>query len=90
VRPFHDARHGSLTTGAAAGESPIALMTRAEHRSMDTTKLYLHLAGTVFRDDAEALEQRMLGGTTLYRTDLTSDDLTEPESADHAAEGAER
>src|SRR5919197_2039379 len=48
VRPFHDARHASLTNGAAAGESPIALMT---HRSKQTTQLYLHLAGTVFRDE---------------------------------------
>jgi integrase len=41
VRPFHDARHASLTNGAAAGETPIALMARAGHRSMQTTKLYL-------------------------------------------------
>jgi integrase len=58
VRPFHDARHASLTNGAAAGEAPIALMTRAGHRSMSTTKGYLHLAGVVFRDEADALEQR--------------------------------
>jgi integrase len=45
VRPFHDARHASLTNGAAAGETPIALMSRAGHRSMSTTKGYLHLAG---------------------------------------------
>jgi hypothetical protein len=61
VRPFHDARHASLTNGAAAGETPIALMSRAGHRSMQTTKIYLHLAGTVFRDEAEALERRLLG-----------------------------
>jgi len=48
LRPFHDLRHASLTNGAAAGESPIALMTRAGHSNMSTTKLYLHLAGTVF------------------------------------------
>jgi integrase len=55
VRPFHDARHASLTNGAAAGDSPIALMSRAGHRSMQTTKTYLHLAGTVFPDEAAAL-----------------------------------
>ena len=53
VRPFHDLRHASLTNGAAAGESPVALMTRAGHTNMATTKRYLHLAGTVFRDEAE-------------------------------------
>jgi integrase len=54
VRPFHDLRHASLTNGAAAGETPIVLMTRAGHRSMATTKQYLHLAGVVFRDEADA------------------------------------
>lgn len=62
VRAFHDLRHASLTNGAAAGESPIALMTRAGHANMATTKLYLHLAGTVFREEADRLEQRLLGG----------------------------
>ena len=52
MRPFHDARHGSLTNGAAGGEAPIALMARAGHRSMATTNQYLHLAGVVFRDEA--------------------------------------
>jgi integrase len=61
LRPFHDLRHASLTNGAAAGEPPIALMARAGHRSMRTTNTYLHLAGVVFRDEAEALERRMLG-----------------------------
>jgi integrase len=60
VRPFHDLRHSSLTNGAAAGEQPIALMARAGHRSMSTTKGYLHLAGVVFRDEADALERRLL------------------------------
>jgi hypothetical protein len=34
VRPVHDARHASLTNGAAGGETAIALMARAGHRSM--------------------------------------------------------
>jgi integrase len=58
VRPFHDARHASLTNGAAAGESPIALMTRAGHANMSTTQTYLHLAGVVFPDEAQRLEER--------------------------------
>jgi integrase len=64
VRPFHDLRHSSLTNGAAAGEQPIALMTRAGHSSMATTKGYLHLAAVVFRDEADALERRLL--TSAY------------------------
>jgi hypothetical protein len=37
-------------------------MTKASHSDMKTTKRYLHLAGVVFRDEAEALERRLLGG----------------------------
>jgi integrase len=61
LRPFHDLRHASLTNGAAAGENPVALMARAGHASMATTKVYLHLAGVVFRDEAQRLEDRLLG-----------------------------
>lgn len=71
IRPFHDARHASLTNGAAAGEAPIALMTRAGHRSTATTKGYLHLAGVVFRDEAAALERWMLGDSVESSTGLT-------------------
>jgi integrase len=59
VRPFHDLRHAAITNNAAAGASPIGLMTWAGHSDMK--KVYLHLAGVVFRDEAEALERRMLG-----------------------------
>ncbi len=61
VRPFHDLRHTAITNDAAAGSSPIAVMSKAGHASMSTTKRYLHLAGVVFRDEAEALERRLLG-----------------------------
>ena len=61
VRPFHDLRHTAITNDAAAGSSAIAVMSKAGHASMATTKRYLHLAGTVFRDEADALERRLLG-----------------------------
>jgi integrase len=77
VRPFHDLRHASLTNGAAAGETPIALMTRAGHSNMGTTKRYLHLAGVVFRDEAEALERRLLGAAAVSTTPSTN--LSAPE-----------
>ena len=81
LRPFHDLRHASLTNGAAAGESPIALMTRAGHTNMATTKRYLHLAGTVFRDEAERLEDRLLGGglSTQRSTHLRAPEPTSPD-----------
>lgn len=84
VRPFHDARHGSLTNGAAQGESPIELMTRAGHKSMSTTKRYLHLAGTTFPDAVAALEARMLGdgGRKFYPSEATSPDLAAPKTAE--------
>jgi len=78
VRPFHDLRHTSITNEAAAGSSPIALMAKAGHRSMSTTNIYVHLAGVVFRDEAEALERRLLGvesSTHLSEPETISDDL---------------
>jgi integrase len=58
---LHDLRHAALTNLAATGASPIAVMATAGHRSMQTTKQYVHLAGVVFRDDADALSRRLLG-----------------------------
>jgi integrase len=84
VRPFHDARHASLTNGAAAGERPLELMARAGHRSMSTTNQYVHLAGVTFPDAAAALEDRLLGGRTFYPSESTSADLTAPEPAEEA------
>jgi hypothetical protein len=51
---------------------------------MSTTQRYLHLAGVVFRDEADRLERRLLGGTKLYPSESTSADVTAPESAPHA------
>ena len=71
VRAFHDLRHTAITNDAAAGANPIALMTKAGHANMKTTQTYLHLAGTVFRDEAERLEQRLLGAAAVESsTDL--------------------
>ena len=78
IRPFHDARHAALTNLAATGASPIAVMATAGHRSMSTTRRYLHLAGVVFRQDADALERRLLGvesSTHLSAPESTSDNI---------------
>jgi integrase len=61
MRPFHDLRVTAITNDAIAGANPVALMTKAGHASMATTRRYLRLAGVVFTDEAEALERRMLG-----------------------------
>jgi integrase len=58
-RPFHDLRHTAITNDAAAGSPAIAVMTKAGHAHMATTKRYLHLAGTVFRDEADRQAQRL-------------------------------
>jgi integrase len=74
MRPFHDLRHTSITNDAASGSSPIAVMTKAGHSDMRTTKRYLHLAGVVFRDEADRLEQRYgLGLSTEPSTEPTAD-----------------
>jgi integrase len=85
VRPFHDLRHTAITNDAAAGSSELAVMAKAGHRSMQTTKQYLHLAGTVFRDEANALEERLLGGRKFYRPERTSANLKASEAAQEAA-----
>ena len=61
MRPFHDLRHTAITSDAASGASPIAVMSKAGHASMGTTKRYLNLAGVVFRDEAEAAPPRTDG-----------------------------
>jgi integrase len=78
VRPFHDLRHTAITNDAASGSSPIAVMAKAGHASMATTKRYLHLAGVVFRDEADALERRLLGSelSTGVSTDLSKSEST--------------
>ncbi|HJS49365.1 MAG TPA: hypothetical protein VJ745_03505 [Gaiellaceae bacterium] len=50
-----------MTNLAGTGASPVAIMATAGHRSMQTTKGYLHLAGVVFHDEASAHERRLLG-----------------------------
>jgi hypothetical protein len=83
VRPRSAPR--GLTNGAAAGETPIALMARAgHHRKMSTTNQYLHLADVVFRDEAAALEDRLLCSRKFYRRERTSDDLSEAEASEQA------
>jgi integrase len=63
VRPFHDARHSSITNAAAAGTSPAALMARAGHSDFKTTQGYIDLAGETFREEADLLERRLWGGS---------------------------
>lgn len=79
VRPFHDLRHAAITNDAAAGSSAIAVMTKAGHRNMRTTQVYLHLAGVVFRDEAERLERRLLGETEAESSTPFSTRLAEPQ-----------
>jgi integrase len=84
-RPMHDLRHGALTHYAVAG-NPIALMTMAGHRTMASTRPYLHLAQETFPDEAAALEKRY-GGTLyppLYRSEPTSDDPVAHEPLEEA------
>jgi hypothetical protein len=67
------------TNEVASGSSPIAPMTKAGHSNMKTTQAYMHLAGTVFRNEAEALERRLLG--VEPSTNLTSPERVEADLA---------
>jgi integrase len=61
MRPFHDARHSSITNAAAAGTRPEALMARSGHSDIATTQLYVDLSGERFREEADRLERRLFG-----------------------------
>lgn len=79
MRPFHDLRHSALTNEAASGSGPIALMSKAGHSDMKTTRIYLHLAGTVFPDEAAALERRLLGASVPEESGGSSAALSDEE-----------
>lgn len=88
MRPFHGLRVTSITNDAIAGANPIALMTKAGHASMATTRRHLRLAGTVFPEEAAALEARVLGDSLLPESSIrlsepepTSTDFTRSETA---------
>ena len=71
VRPFHDYRHTAITHEAAAGNAPAAIQARAGHADFSTTQRYIHLAGVVFRDEAERAEDRIFG--EVWVPDLGTD-----------------
>jgi hypothetical protein len=79
IRTFHNMRHTALTNFAPTGASPIAVMSTAEHRPMQTTKGYLHLAGVVIvgagivghgTHSAGGVAVMVLSGLCLYGLDL--------------------
>ena len=45
-RPCHDLRVTSITNDALAGANPVALMAKAGHANIATTRRYLKLAGS--------------------------------------------
>ena len=86
MRPFHDLRHTAITLDTASGASEIAVMTKAGHSSFVTTRTYLYLTGTVFRDEAERMERMALGGSS---TELSTD-MSEPQRMSDDAAAAEQ
>jgi integrase len=79
MRACHDLRVTSITNDAIAGANPVALMTKAGHSNMATTKRYLRLAGVVFEEEAARLEDRLLG--EQLSTDSLPDSGDVPESS---------
>jgi integrase len=80
-RAFHDNRHTSITNDARFA-SAVAVKVKAGHSSLATTEKYIHLAGTEFREEAAALEQRLLGGlSTGSSTDMGTPERTWDDAA---------
>jgi integrase len=73
----HPERGSKLDAEWYAGEFRKALAGIAGHRSMATTKQYVHLAGVVFRDEAAMLEQRLLGVEDSGRNSRVAATLSE-------------
>lgn len=61
MRPFHDGRHTAITHDAKSGNAPLSIQARAGHASFSTTQRYIDLAGVVFRQEAERLEEHLFG-----------------------------
>ena len=61
VRPFHDGRHSSITNAARHGRTDLALMTLAGHSDSRVTRRYIHLAGEMFRDEADRMGRALWG-----------------------------
>jgi len=60
-------------------------MTKAGHSSFATTQTYLHLAGTVFREEAERMERMALGGSSMEpSTDMSEPHITRRRTAEQA------
>ena len=64
----------------------IAVMKKAGHSSFATTQRYLHLAGTVFREEAERMARMALGGSSTE----PSTDMSEPQRMSCDATSAEQ
>jgi integrase len=59
-RRCHDLRV-TAGTNDVMGMSPAKLQQKLGHTNFRVTQRYVNLAGVVFADEAEALEQRLLG-----------------------------
>jgi integrase len=57
----HDLRVSGSTNAILAGTHPAQLQQELGHSDYRTTQRYVNLAGTVFADEAAALERRLLG-----------------------------
>ena len=86
-RKLHDLRVTSITNGVRANEHGVKLQARAGHANFSTTQRYIDLAGVVFHEEAEALEERMLGLSTASSTRLAEPELIsgDPEQLESTA-----
>lgn len=74
MREYHDWRHTGITNAAAAGMTPIEIMSMAGHRDFKTTQRYIDLAGVVFSSSVDLLTARFGGTVPTSGSKLRSGD----------------
>jgi integrase len=81
-RCCHDLRVTAATNDAMAGMHPSKMLQKYGWADPGVAQRYINLAGVVFADDAEALEERLLGLSTVVSTDRgESEGTSGPETA---------
>jgi hypothetical protein len=85
-RPCHDLRVSGATHDANGDMQEAKMLTKYGWSDPRVAQRYINLAGVVFRDEAQALGDRLLGLSTEPSTDLSAPERIEhnPASLDQA------
>lgn len=78
LRPCHDLRVSGATHDADGNVQEAKMLTKYGWSDPRVAQRYINLAGVVFRDEADALERRLLGTpSTALSTDLSEPEMIE-------------